>query len=102
MSPNTENNVTENQKSSARQNSIVAFGYNSRMKPVETNHTRQRFQLGNFGGKNRRFYTSALVMLLLVLAPFGLYAALNNGNDILAGILFAVITGAMLLMLFVA
>ena len=72
------------------------------MKSVESNHTRQRFQLGNFGGKNRRFYASALIMLLLVLTPFGMYAALNNGNNILAGIFFAVITGAMLLMLFVA
>ena len=58
--------------------------------------------MGKFGGTNRRFYASALVMLLLVLAPFGLYVALKSGNEILAGILFAVITGAMLLMLFVA
>lgn len=60
------------------------------------------FHLVYFGGKNRRFYASALVMLLLVLAPFGLYAALQYGNDILAVIFFAIITGCMLLMLFVA
>ncbi len=102
MSPNTENNVTENQNPPAQKEAKDVFEYNSGMKSVESNHTRQRFQLGNFGGKNCRFYVSAVVMLLLVLAPFGMYAALNNGNDILAGIFFAVITGAMLLMLFVA
>lgn len=41
-------------------------------------------------------------MLLLILVPFWLYAALNHGNDILAGILFAIITGCMLVMLIVA
>lgn len=41
-------------------------------------------------------------MLLLILAPFGLYAALNRGNDILAGILFAVIAACMFVMLIVA
>lgn len=41
-------------------------------------------------------------MLLLILVPFWLYAALNHGNDILAGILFAVIAVCMLVMLIVA
>jgi len=41
-------------------------------------------------------------MLLLILVPFGMYAALNHGNDILAGIFFVTIAGCMLVMLIVA
>ncbi len=54
------------------------------------------------GERIAAFMPQRLIMLLLVLTPFGMYAALKNGNNILAGIFFAVITGAMLLMLFVA
>jgi len=56
----------------------------------------------NFGGKNRRFYAAMLTMLALVLAPFGLYAALNHGNLMLSGLFFAIIAGSMLLILVVA
>ncbi len=56
----------------------------------------------NFGGKNRRFYTAAAAMLLLILVPFGLYAALNAGSSLLAGLLFAIIGAAMLLILLAA
>jgi len=59
-------------------------------------------RLVNFGGKNRRFYTAAAAMLLLILVPFGLYAALNAGSSLLAGVLFAVIGATMLLILLAA
>jgi len=61
-----------------------------------------RIRLINFGGKNRRFYTAAAAMLLLILVPFGLYAALNAGSSLLAGLLFAIIGAAMLLILLAA
>lgn len=41
-------------------------------------------------------------MLALILAPFGLYAALNQGNQILSGLFFAVIAGSMVLILIVS
>jgi len=41
-------------------------------------------------------------MLLLILVPFGLYAALNAGSSLLAGLLFAIIGAAMLLILLAA
>lgn len=46
-----------------------------------------------FSGKNRRFYALAASMLALILAPFGLYAALGSGNGVLAALFFAVIAG---------
>lgn len=72
------------------------------MEPTKGRRSKAESRLINFGGKNLRFYASALTMLLLILVPFWLYAALNHGNDILAGILFAIITGCMLVMLIVA
>lgn len=53
----------------------------------------------NFGGKNRRFYASTGAMLALILAPFGMYAALNAGEDGIAGLLFAVMTGSLFFIL---
>ncbi|HWR65079.1 MAG TPA: hypothetical protein VN364_03075 [Bellilinea sp.] len=102
MSPNLANNVTENQCSAAETIAGGAIGYNSVMEPTNGSRSKAESRMSNFGGKNFRFYASALTMLLLILVPFGLYAALNHGNDILAGILFAVIAGCMLVMLFVA
>jgi len=61
-----------------------------------------RIHLLNFGGKNRRFYAAAAAMLALILAPFGLYAALNLGNQFLSGLFFAVIAGSMVLILIVS
>lgn len=61
-----------------------------------------KIRLINFGGKNRRFYTAAAAMLLLILVPFGLYSALNAGSSLLAGLLFAIIGAAMLLILLAA
>jgi len=61
-----------------------------------------KIRLINFGGKNQRFYTAAAAMLLLILVPFGLYAALNAGSSLLAGLLFAIIGAAMLLILLAA
>jgi hypothetical protein len=49
--------------------------------------------------KNRRFNITLAVMAALILAPFGLYAALNQGNAILSGLFFAVIAGSMILIL---
>lgn len=50
-------------------------------------------------GKNRRFNISLAVMAALILTPFGLYAALNQGNAILSGLFFTVIVGSMILIL---
>jgi len=102
LSPNPPKNVTENQHAAVWATLKDVIEYNSGMNSNESTPGKSKFQLVNLGGKNRRFYASALIMLLLILAPFGLYAALHYGNDILAGILFAIITGCMLLMLFVA
>lgn len=41
-------------------------------------------------------------MLLLILVPFGLYAALDAESSLLAGLLFAIIGAAMLLILLAA
>lgn len=41
-------------------------------------------------------------MLALILAPFALYAALNQGNQILSGLFFAVIAGSMLLVVIIS
>jgi len=38
-------------------------------------------------------------MAALILTPFGLYAALNQGNAILSGLFFTVIVGSMILIL---
>jgi hypothetical protein len=102
LSPNPANNVTENQCSAAETIAGGAIGYNSVMEPTKGTRSKAESRMFNFGGKNFRFYASALTMLLLILVPFGLYAALNHGNDILAGILFAIIAGCMLVMLLVA
>jgi len=72
------------------------------MEKKERSGAKAGLHLVNFGGKNLRFYASALTMLLLILAPFGMYAALNQGNDILAGILFTIIAVCMLVMMIVA
>jgi len=72
------------------------------MEPTKGTRSKPGSRLANFGGKNLRFYASALTMLLLILVPFGMYAALNHGNDILAGIFFVTIAGCMLVMLIVA
>lgn len=72
------------------------------MEQTQDIHAKPVFRLANFGGKNLRFYVSALIMLLLILVPFGLYAALNRGNDILAAILFAIVAVCMFVMLMVA
>lgn len=49
--------------------------------------------------KNRRFNISLAVMAALILAPFGLYAALNQGNAIFSGLFFTAIVGSMILIL---
>lgn len=72
------------------------------MEQTQDIHAKTVSRLANFGGKNLRFYVSALIMLLLILVPFGLYAALNHGNDILAAILFAIVAVCMFVMLMVA
>jgi fumarate reductase subunit D len=72
------------------------------MEPTKGTPSKTGPRLTNFGGKNLRYYASALTMLLLILIPFGLYAALNHGNTILAGILFTIIAVCMLVMLIVA
>lgn len=60
-----------------------------------------RIHLLKFGGM-KRVYAAAAAMLALILAPFGLYAALNQGNQILSGLFFAVIAGSMVLILIVS
>jgi hypothetical protein len=102
LSPNPANNVTENQCSPVETVAAGCIGYNSNMDPAKGTRNKPESRLVNIGGKNLRFYSSALTMLLLIVAPFGLYTALNRGNDILAGILFAVIAACMFVMLIVA
>lgn len=63
---------------------------------------RLKLNLINFGGRNRRFYAAGTAMLALILAPFALYAALNQGNQILSGLFFAVIAGSMLLVVIIS
>lgn len=72
------------------------------VKRADASIGRGKFRLFNLGGKNRRFYAAAAAMLALILAPFGLYAALNQGSHLFAGIFFAIITGSMLMILFAA
>ena len=72
------------------------------VKRVVASAGHRKLRLFNLGGKNRRFYAAAAAMLALILVPFGLYAALNQGNQLLAGIFFAIITGSMLTILFAA
>jgi hypothetical protein len=50
----------------------------------------------------RRFKRSLLALGLLILTPFGLYFALEGGNDLLAALLFAVLGGAILLVMLFA
>lgn len=59
-----------------------------------------RIHLLDFGGM-KGVYATAAAMLALILAPFGLYAALNQGNQILSGLFFAIIAGSMVLILIV-
>lgn len=72
------------------------------VKRVDASIRRSKLRLFNLVGKNRRLYAATAAMLALILAPFGLYAALNQGNQLLAGIFFAIITGSMLIILFAA
>lgn len=72
------------------------------MKRVDASIRRSKLRLFNLGGKNRRFYAAAAAMLALILAPFGLFAALNQGSHLLSGAFFAIITGSMLTILFAA
>ncbi len=72
------------------------------VKRADASIGRGKFRLFNLGGKNRRFYAAAAAMLALILAPFGLYTALNQGSHLLAGIFFVIITGSMLMILFAA
>lgn len=67
------------------------------MQENENPVNRANIHLVRFGGKNRRFYASAAAMLALILAPFGLYTALDRGNPVLSALFFAVIAGSMLL-----
>lgn len=72
------------------------------VKRVDASQSHKKLRLLNFGGKNRRFYAAATAMLALILAPFGLYAALNQGNQLLSGLFFAIIAGGMLAIFFAA
>lgn len=71
------------------------------MKPHNRDTKKLRFHLLKFGGM-KGVYAAAAAMLALILAPFGLYAALNQGNQILSGLFFAVIAGSMVLILIVS
>jgi len=50
----------------------------------------RRYGLAAWQKKNR-FRLQCIALAASLLAPFGLYWALQNGNDLLAGIFFAVI-----------
>lgn len=63
------------------------------MKPQDKPETGSIKQTRLFSGKNRRFYALAASMLALILAPFGLYAALGSENGVLSALFFAVIAG---------
>ncbi|MHB8193935.1 MAG: hypothetical protein ACYDGL_11745 [Bellilinea sp.] len=71
------------------------------MKPHNRDTKKLRIHLLKFGGM-KGVYAAAAAMLALILAPFGLYAALNQGNPILSGLFFAVIAGSMVLILIVS
>ncbi len=65
------------------------------MKAVEQNHpTANNGSQGN--GRRARF--QRLVLALLLIVPFGLYLALDAGNDLLAIFFFSLITICMALM----
>ncbi|HAL17892.1 MAG TPA: hypothetical protein DCP32_14455 [Anaerolineaceae bacterium] len=102
MSPKPAKKVTD------RHENLLTYSYSAvsskieSVKRVDASEGRRKLRLFNLGGKNRRFYATAAAMLALILVPFGLYAALNQGNQLLAGILFAIITGSMLTILFAA
>ncbi len=70
------------------------------MKQPQGDKKRWSARLMNLGGM--KGVPAATAMLTLILAPFGLYAALNQGNQILSGIFFAVIAGCMLVVIAVS
>ena len=72
------------------------------VKPKDTPQGHKKLRLLNFGGKNRRFYTAVAAMLALILSPFGLYAALNQGNQLLSGLFFVIIAACMLVIFYAA
>ena len=102
LSPKPAKKVTD------RHENLLTYSYSAvsskieSVKRVDASEGRRKLRLFNLGGKNRRFYATAAAMLALILVPFGLYAALNQGNQLLAGIFFAIITGSMLTILFAA
>ncbi|GIV62715.1 MAG: hypothetical protein AB1457_16790 [Chloroflexota bacterium] len=49
--------------------------------------------------RQKRFYISLLALAALILTPFGLYFALQSGADGLAAILFALLSAAILLVM---
>lgn len=52
--------------------------------------------------KQTRLRLSLLALAVLILTPFGLYFALQAGVDWLAAFLFALLSGAILLVMFAA
>jgi len=72
------------------------------MKTEAARENTHKKRLINFGGKNRKFYLATAIMLALILAPFGMYAALIRGNDLISGLFFIVIAGCMGLMLLIS
>jgi len=52
--------------------------------------------------KQTRLRLSLLALAVLILTPFGLYFALQAGADWLAAFLFALLSGAILLVMFAA
>jgi len=57
---------------------------------TQSNHQQTRLRL------------SLLALAVLILTPFGLYFALQAGADWLAAVLFALLSGAILLVMFAA
>mgnify|MGYP001285066969 CR=1 FL=1 len=49
--------------------------------------------------RQKRLYLSLLALAVLILTPFGLYFALQSGADRLAAVLFAVLSGGILLVM---
>jgi hypothetical protein len=49
--------------------------------------------------RRKRLYLSLLALAVLILTPFGLYFALQAGTDWLAAVLFAVLSGGILLVM---